>query len=166
MPNRKKLWLIPLILAGLWVGLVFVPVLIAVAFPPTDFSQIVGALERHGTPPPLAADYVNRWVGGVGSLQRAVPVGYFVRVEATFQLRASRNLKKTQMSYIAWFENIHKPILLLIERYDASGGERTYNIAEGEPASIVRAVGLPPLAFLFFLYMTLKKKAQTSGPSS
>lgn len=166
MPKRKKLWLIPSILVGLWVGLVFVPNLYGVAFPPPDFSQIVRALEVNGEPPPQAATYVNQWVGGAGPLERAVPVAYYVGVEATFQFGASRSTKKTQMSYAAWFRDIHKPILLVVERYDLSSGERSYAIGEGEPASVIRAMGLPPLLFIFFLYMTLRKPSQTSGPTA
>jgi hypothetical protein len=150
MMKRKKLWLIPSILAGLWVGLVFVPIFYGVAFPPPDFSQIVRALQVNGEPPHQAAAYVNQWVGGAGPLQRAVPVGYYAGVEATFQLGASRSIKKMQMSYVAWFRDIHKPILLVIECYDSSSGERTYAIGEGEFASVIRAMGLPPFCSFSF----------------
>jgi len=164
--SRRTSWTILLVLSSLWVAATFVPMLYSVLFPAPDFQVIVHALELRGTPPPFAADTVRQVVAASGPLQRTLQVGYYTQVSATYQSNGSHKTRRTQVSYLAWFQNLPKPILLLVERRENNGVLEGYKIGEGEPMSLVRAIGLPLLALAFSFYMMRRKKSLLyDGPS-
>lgn len=86
-------------------------------------------------------------------------VGYHVGVAETIQYQASHKSKTTQLSYIAWFKNLRKPILLLIMRNEKDGVLDSYDIEEGAPMSLVSAFAFPVVTFAFSLFLLLKKKS-------
>jgi hypothetical protein len=71
----------------------------------------------------------------------------------------------TQVSYLASFQKIHRPILLVVERYEMDGAIQGYRIAEGLIMSIVIEIGLPVLLFALSLYMVVKRPAMLNDPS-
>jgi len=155
--GSKTFWIVALVLSGLWVAAVFGPVLYGTLFPAEDFTAIRQALEQRGAPPPLAAAAVADAVSSSGVMRRSVQVGFFSKITVTLQLGAQHKSRRTQASYIAWFEKLPGPILLLIQRNEEDGSVRSYQIDEGEPRSIVRPVVLPLLVFIFSLYMVCRK---------
>ncbi|MBZ5662143.1 MAG: hypothetical protein LAO08_17215 [Acidobacteriia bacterium] len=156
--GRRGFCIILLVISSLWVSDVFLPILYAVAFPAADFREIVQALELRGTSPPEATIAVQRVIAAAGPLRRAALVSTYSKVGVTLQLGAKHQTKRTQEGYIAWFENRHKPILLLIEHTQIDNSVKTYEIGEGEPTSVIRALGFPLLALAISAYMVRRKK--------
>jgi hypothetical protein len=156
--NSKKSWILLLVLASLWLGVSLGVVGYGIVSPASDFQDILRALEMRGTPPPLAVGIVQQTVAAAGPLRRVILVGYYSGITKTFQLNTSHLEKKTQASYIAWFDKIQKPMLLLLERHDKDGALQDYIIAQGEPMSIVGAYLPSLLLFAFSLYMVCRKK--------
>ena len=156
--NSRKSWILLLVLASLWLGVSLGVVAYGIVSPASDLKEIVRALEMRGTPPPQAASIVQQTVAEAGPLRRAIQVGYYSGITKTFQLNASHLERKTQASYLAWFDKIQKPILLLLERHDKDGVLQYYYIAQGEPMSMVSAYLPSMLFFAFSLYMVCRKK--------
>lgn len=67
------------------------------------------------------------------------------------------------MSYLAWFQKIPKPFVLVINRYESEGALQGYEIDKDEPLSIVRVYGLPLLTLGVSLYLVLRKQSKPSG---
>ena len=146
-----------LVFSSLWVTMTVFPLLYSVLFPQRDLQDILYALELRRTAPPQAATIVQRTIAAAGPLRGAVQVGYYSGITATFQLNASHRSKKTQVAYLAWFQKIPKPFILVINRYESGGVLQGYEIDEDHPMSFVRGYGLPLLALGGSLYLVLKK---------
>jgi hypothetical protein len=148
-----------LVFSSLWVAATLLPLLYSVFFPPGDLRGIVRALEMRGTAPPQATAIVQQTIAEAGPLRRAVQVGFYSGIAATFRLHASHYTKKTQVSYLAWFQKIRKPLILVIDRYE-SDGVLHYEIAEAEggPVGFARLYVLPLLALGVSLYLVRRRK--------
>jgi hypothetical protein len=153
----RTFWIVLLVLSGLWVADVFGPIIYSVLFPKPDFQDIVHALEGRGTPPPQVSASVQGTISNVGPMERAIQIGYFTRVTATFQLNASHTTRKTQVSYLAWFQKLPKPTIIVINRYQTDGGLENYEMGEGEIGGIARSLGIPLLALTFSIFVVWKK---------
>jgi hypothetical protein len=153
----RTLWIVLLVLSSLWVADVFGPLIYSVLSPKADFQDIVHVLEGHGTPPPQVTAPVQETIASAGTLQRAIQVGYYSGVTATFQLNASHATRKTQVSYLAWFQKLPKPTILVINRYQTDGGSQNYEIGEGDIGSFARVLGLPLLALVFSIFAVRKR---------
>ncbi|MFI5107234.1 MAG: hypothetical protein ACHP78_00140 [Terriglobales bacterium] len=70
------------------------------------------------------------------------------------------------MSYLAWFQKIPKPLILLINRYE-SDGVLHYEIAEAEGGLVtfVRGYVLPLLALGVSLYLVHRRKSLNNSAS-
>jgi hypothetical protein len=118
--------------------------------PNEDIQQIVAGLEEHGTPPPESAAIVQQAVDTVGSLRKAVKVGYYAGASTTFHTRGSlppEKVKGLQVTYIAWFRNRARPMLIAITRYQKDGNPAASGIDEVAPNGLVRGYALPGLLF-------------------
>jgi hypothetical protein len=156
-----------LVLSSLWLLLGFVPLLYSIVFPPRDLQEIVRALEARGTAPPQAAAIVQQTIDSVGTLRRTVRVGYHVQASATMNVKASHTSRTTQVAYVAWFQNLSKPLLLLIERSEGDGVFQSYSIEQGAPMSLVSAYAYPLIAFGLSLYLVRRYgRRPRSRPSS
>lgn len=142
-----------LVLSSLWVLLGFVPILYSIVFPPRDLQEIVGALKARRSAPPQAAAIVQQTIDSVGNLRRAVRVGYHIQAAATMNVNGSHTSRTTQVAYVAWFQNLSKPILLLIERSETDGVFQNYAIEQGAPMSLVTAYAYPLIALGLSLYL-------------
>jgi hypothetical protein len=65
------------------------------------------------------------------------------------------------VSYVAWFQKIPKPMLLLITRSEKDGVIQSYQFDQGEPMSLVGAYAFPLLTFGFSLYLVRRRKSPT-----
>jgi hypothetical protein len=144
-------------LSSLWVAVTFFPILYSIAAPPRDLQQVVCALEMRCSAPPQAAAAVQAALASAGPLRRAVQVGYYSGATETVQLNASHISKRTQISYAAWFQNVPKPVLLVISRSESDGVFEGYRVLEGEPMSLVVGYASPLLLFAFSLYLLRRK---------
>jgi hypothetical protein len=153
-----------LALSSLWVAAGFLPLVYSMLFPPRDIQQIVRALEGKGNAPPgPATTVVEEMLGLAGPLRRALQVGYHVEVSATFRLNNSHTTRTTQLSYIAWFQKIPGPMLLLVERTETDGVLESYQINQGAPMSLIGSYASPLLVFAFSLVLFLKRKSPMFG---
>jgi hypothetical protein len=114
-------------------------------------------LETRCSAPPEAAATVQATLASAGPLRRAVQVGYYSGAATTLQLNASHTSRRTQISYLAWFQNIPKPLLLLVSKSETDGAFDGYRIGEGEPRSLIVGYALPLLFFTFCLYFARRK---------
>lgn len=154
-----------LVLSSLWVLLGFVPIMYSIVFPPRDLQEIVRALEVRGTVSPQAAAIVQQTIDSAGTLRRAVRVGYHVQASATLNVKSSHSSKTTQVAYVAWFQNLSKPILLLIERSETDGVFQSYRIDEGAPMSLVGAYAYPLIALGLSLYLVRRYGRREIDPT-
>jgi hypothetical protein len=149
-----------LVLSTLWVAVAFLPMLYSKLFPPRDIHAIVNALEgQNEAPPGPATTVVEQTRAQAGVLRRAVQVGYHTEVSITVRYNESRSNRKTQVSYIAWFDKFPNPMLLLITRSETAGILQGYEINEGAPMSLVGSYALPLLIFVFSLFLFLKRRS-------
>jgi hypothetical protein len=149
-----------LVLSSLWVGATFVPVLYSMVFPPRDIHDIVRALEQRGNAPPgMATTVAEQIIAQAGPMQKALQVGYHSEVSARLQLNNSHTTRTTQVSYVAWFQKIPKPILLLIERSETDGVLQGYQINEGAPMSLIGSFAFPLAVFAFALFLFLRRNS-------
>lgn len=153
----RTFWIVLLVLSGVWVADVFGPLIYSVLSPKADLQDIVHALEGHGAPPPQVSAAVQGTIASAGTLQRAIQLGYYSGVTATFQLNASHTTRKTQVSYLAWFQKLPKPTILIINRYQTDGGSQNYEIGEGDIGSFARVLGFPLLALAFLIFVVRKR---------
>lgn len=153
----RTFWVLLLVFSGFWVADVFGPLIYSFLSPKPDFQEIVHALEGRGTPPPRASAAVEGMMSSAGLLQRAIQVGYYSGVTATFQLNASHTTRKTQMAYLAWFLRLSKPTILIINRYQTDGGLQEFEVGEGEIWGFARGLGMPLLALAFSIFAVSKR---------
>jgi hypothetical protein len=152
----RKFGVISFILWTLWVAVIVVPLLYGIVFPARDFRQIIEALKLQGASPVQAAGPVQQVITVAGPLRRAVRVGSYSAVGVMLQENEKHVVKRTEASYAAWFQKIHKPILLLLERFERDGVLQGYVIKQGQPNVLIRNSGLPFVLFGFSLYMMRK----------
>jgi hypothetical protein len=122
-------------------------------FPKAEFQEIIDSLRGSSR---LEEVDVQSTIATAGRLRKAVQISYYSGVAATF--RGGHTARSVQAGYIAWFENSRKPTLVLIEETKADGSARTYEIAEGDPASLIKSFGYPLLLFALALYMVCRQR--------
>jgi hypothetical protein len=154
----RILWIVLLVFSSLWVALIYFSLLYAVMFPPSDLQEIVRALETRGPSPSQADTVVQRAIAADGPLRRAVRVGYYSGV-VTNEHTSSQKMKMTEVRYLAWFDGLPSPILLVLQRYENAGGLQGYAIESGKPLRLVPAFALPLFALVFSIYTVSKKKS-------
>jgi hypothetical protein len=148
-----------LVLSSLWVVATFLPILYSMLFPPRDIQEIVRALKAQGNAPQEAATIVEETIASVGPLQRTLQVGYHTGASVTLRHNDSHTSRTTQVAYVAWFQKIPKPILLLITRSETDGVFQSYRLDEGAPMSLVRGYAFPLVTFAFSLFLFRRRKS-------
>ena len=79
---------------------------------------------------------------------RALQIGYYYRAEVAIRVNEKHLQKESQASYIAWFPRLQRPILLILQKQQIDNGAEDYQIAQGDPAGLLRGFLLPVLAFI------------------
>jgi hypothetical protein len=162
----RTFWIVLLVLSSLWVANVFGLLVYSFLTPKQDFQDIVHALEGWGTPPPQASASVQETMASAGPLQRTLQIGYFTKITRTFQLNASHTTRMTQVAYVAWFQRLPKPVMLIISRNQTDGRLQNYEIGEGEVWSMARVLGLPLLALGFSIFVVCKRDSSLFNDQS
>jgi hypothetical protein len=166
--NLRTFWIVLLVLTSLWVLAVFGPLLYSVLSPTTDLRAIVLALQRRGPPPPNAAPLVQQIFEQGGLLGRAIHVGHYAGGSVALQNGASHTMSEIADSYIAWFQKIPKPMMLVVRRDSADGILQDYKIDSGDVTAFLSRGFIPPLlSWAVSLYLVLKRKSPLlSDPTS
>ena len=107
----------------LWICALVVPLFYYIVAGSPDLKSVVNALEGRETPSEQLAPLVEKVLDQGGKLKRAVPVGYYTGVTATARLSGTQTTKMKRVSYIAWFEKLPHPILILISVRDERAGK-------------------------------------------
>jgi|SRR5271157_2533448 len=147
-----------LVFSGLWTAGALLPLFYSMLFPNRDIQRIVRALEGRETLPEAWAPLVQQIVSEAGHLRRAVQVGVYWHVEVDYNMQKSHKTKRTQISYLAWFEKREKPMVLLVTRREVDESELYFNIDEGEPFGIIQFYLLPLLVLAFSIYWFRRKR--------
>ena len=143
----------------------FFPLLYSFVLPNEDLARVVSALEERGTPPPESEKIVQQVIAAAGPLRNATRVGYWWGAATGYHLsgpQPSERIKASQATYIAWFQQRPKPMLIAITRYERDGDETAYRIEEANSAALVRGYTLPLLLFGASLFLVRKRKSPAS----
>ena len=106
---------LPALLVGvsaMWIALLVCPLLYSVVFPSPETRQLVRELEGYGTVP----QQLDPLVQHAGLLRRAIPVKKYWHFSGDYTLKQAHTTVDTELSYIAWFQKLPKPMLLVITR--------------------------------------------------
>jgi hypothetical protein len=156
--SRPTYSIILLALSSLWMCAVFLPLLYSIVLPNAGLQGVIYALEERGTAPPEAVSIVQETMATAGPVIRAIRVGYYSGVTATVRVSGSNTSEKVkQASYLAWFQQRPKPILVAITCYESSGDQKAYGISEVDPAVLIRGYSLPILLFGVSLFLVCRK---------
>jgi len=146
-----------LITSSIWIIVTFLPLLYFVLLPPPDLEAIVLAMEGHGDTPPLqvTADFGKK-LTEAGSLRRTIPVAYSSGIFWAFRVNSLHSSlhssRVREVTYLARFEKLPKPMVLVVTSREQEGNPNTYEIDEGQSQSLIRSYGLPWLIFGLSLY--------------
>ena len=153
-----------LIASSIWLLAVLVPPVYCWFAPPKDFQSVVRALEKREAAPASAASAVQQTLASAGPLQRALQIGYYYRAEVVIRLNERHTERESQASYIAWFQRLERPILLILQKQQIDNGTEEYEIAQGDPRGLVRGFAVPFVAFIgaiiAFRWSKTKRRAQ------
>lgn len=157
----QNLWLLLVVLSSLWVASVSGPLLYSVLYPTEDLWAIVHALEGRGVPPPKAAALVEDAFEQGGRLERTIHVAHYVGGSVIIHDNASHTKSMIEDNYIAWFQKVPKPVLLVVRRHNVDGTIQAYEIGSDEATSfLVRAYAPPLLAWVLSIYAVCKGKSR------
>lgn len=146
-------------LCVLWLGAIFVPLFYSASFPNPDVERILSGLKGQASAPAEVVPLVERTLAATGPLRRSLQVAYYAEVKKTWRAGGSHITKQRQATYLAWFEKLPHPLLLVITRYERDGAEVSYAIGEGELTSMLQAYALPLFVSGLSLYFVLRRKA-------
>ena len=137
-----------LIVSSVWLLARLAPPVYCWFKPPKDFQAVVDALESRGSAPATAVSAVQQTIASAGPLVRAWQIGYYYRAQVAIRVNEKHLEKESQASYIAWFPKLERPILLILQKQQIDDGAEDYQIAQGDPAGLLRGFLLPFLAFI------------------
>ena len=161
--SRPTYAIILLALSSLWMCAVFLPLLYSFMFPNRDIQGVLFALKGRGTAPPESATVVQETIAAAGPLTRAVKVGYYSAVTTAVRISGSHTSEKVnQATYVAWFQNLSKPIVISITRSEGDGGQRAYGVNEVDPVILVRGYAPPVLLFGVSLFLVRRRQLPLS----
>lgn len=143
----------------MWIALIVGPILYSVLFPKSEFREIVQKLEVSGSSDLGSDTAIQQAIPASGRLRKAVQISFYSEITITLQHGKNLSIRRSQAGYVAWFENRHKPTLLLIQEIQADDSAKTYEIDEGDAGSLVRGFALPLIALITSLYMVRRKRS-------
>lgn len=156
-----------LIASSVWLLAVVAPPIYCWFVPPKDFQAVVRALENREAAPASAASAVQQTLASAGPLQRALQIGYYYRAQVAIRFNEKHLERESQASYIASFQKLRKPILLILQKQQIDNGAEEYEIAQGDPMGLVRGFAVPFVAFLgaIVAFRWSKAKRKRAVPS-
>lgn len=127
-------WILVLMLSSFWGASLFGPLLYSVVSPTEDLRAIVLAMQGHGVPPPEAAGMVRDAIDQGGQLWRSIHVAHYSGASIILRNNESHTMTKIEDSYLAWFQRVPKPVLLIVRRYKVDGSVRSYEVGSDRAA--------------------------------
>jgi hypothetical protein len=152
-----------LVASSLWLLALLAPPVYCWFKPPQDFQAVVSALQNRGAAPAPAVSAVQQTIASAGLLRGAVQIGYYVRAQVTLQAKQRHLTNEAQASYIAMFQNLKMPILLIVQKQQIDNGVADYQIAQGDPTGLVRGLVLPCAIFAGAVLALRWSKARGRG---
>jgi hypothetical protein len=163
----QTFWILLLVVSSLWVAVGFGSLLLSALSPAADVWAIVHAMQGRQDPPPKSTAVVQTALDGGGRLGRVIHVTHYAAVGATFRNGDRHRTRMTEDGYLAWFQKIPRPILLVLRRYELDGTLQGYEVGSAEATRLIPLYGPPLLAFAVSLYLVRKRKSPLlSDPAS
>jgi hypothetical protein len=163
--RRPTYAIILLVLSVLFLGATFLPFLDSVLFPSEDLERVISALGDRGSPPLDADTVIQEAKDSAGLLRKVLPVAYYSGRTTRFQLTGGQepeSTKESQGTYVAWFQNYPKPILIAITLHESNAGRKTFSISRADPVALVRGYMIPIVIFAVSLFLARKRKSAFS----
>lgn len=88
------------------------PIILLDGISTVRLQGIICAFERRGAVPPAASFEIQQMLAANGRLNWALQIGYYTGASVTVRLAATIKTKRTQASYLAWFERTSNPVHL------------------------------------------------------
>ena len=143
-----------LVLSSLWMALTVSPLLYSLLFPNPDIKHIVSALKGKEILSGDVGRLVQQVTGSVGQMRRAIQVTAYSSVE--YKIVEPRKTRKTQVSYLAWFEKQSGPMLFVITRTQVDDSSLTIRADRGDLGTL-RLYLAPALLVTFSFYWFRQK---------
>jgi lipid-A-disaccharide synthase-like uncharacterized protein len=163
--NSRRSWLVVLCISSLWTALTVCPVLYFSLFPKLEFREIVHKLQVSNSSDLGSDTAVSERISMYGRLREAIQITSYVGVTFTLQHGKNQSMRRSQAAYIAWFEKLQGPTLLVIQEIQTDDSVKTFQVGEGELVTIVRGFALPLFALIASLYMVRRRKFAPLGPN-
>jgi len=156
-----------LVVSMAWAAAINGPVFYSLLVPSKDIQQIILALEGRETRSGDMAPLSQEVTASAGLMRRAMLVGAYWHVSGDYNIKQSRTTRTTQLSYLAWFEKLKEPTILVVTRTEVDGSRLDYHIGEGDLFSALRDHLLPVLALVlsaFWLLWTRSRSRKLRTP--
>lgn len=153
-------------LPTLFMAATFLPFLYSILSPNENIERFVAALRDGGEAPLDAERIVEQTKRAVGSLTRAIQIGYYSEKSIGFHLggsRAPEHIHTSQATYIAWFQRRPTPVLVSVTLRANDEGQNAYGISEVAPITLVRGYGVPIALFGVSLFLVRKRKSAAAA---
>lgn len=160
--SNRALPIVLLVVAIAWTVAISSPLVYYLFVPNPDIRALVGALEGRQHPPLGLDSLVQQVNSQLGLLKRAIPVGAYYGASAEFNIKKSHTTKTVVVSYWGWFQKRSKPGLFVISRAETDNSRIKFDITGGDPASILRAYGLPLVLLALSLAWLWKRRHRPS----
>ncbi len=163
--SRPTYAIILLVLSSLFMGATFLPLLYSIVLPNEDLQGFVSALEQRSAPSMEAEPVVQQAIAAVGPLTKAIKIAYNSEWAVAIHYAGSQpseKLRASQAVYIAWFQKHPKAALVSFTCYENGAGQKTYQIREVDPVSVVRGFAIPLFLFGVSLFLVRKKKTPSA----
>jgi hypothetical protein len=160
--SLRSIWILLFVLSSLWVAAVFGPFLYSVVSPSDDLWAFVHALQGRGVAPPRATGTVQETLEGEGLLGRAIHIAHYTGGSVTrhFDDNVSHTMKTIEDTYIAWFQKIPRPVVLVVRRFDVDGVMQGYEVSSANVTGfLVRGNAPPVLAWAISILLVRKRRS-------
>lgn len=148
-----------LALSFLWLAAIFIPLFSSMLFPIPDLQAVRHGLEGQAGSPVSAVPLIERTIAAAGPLRRSVQVAYYAALTKSVGAGGSHVTKTRQATFVAWFDKLPQPLLLVLTRSEVDGTRVSYGIYEGELPGLIRGYLLPILVAGISFYFVKRKPA-------
>lgn len=158
--SRTVFWVL-FVLSIVWAAAINGPVIYSLLRPRQDIQQIIRALEGRETLSEDLAPLSREVTDSAGLMRRSMLVGAYWHVSGDYNIKESHTTRTTQLSYLAWFEKRKESTILIVTRTEVDGSRLRYDIAEGDPFTMLRAHLLPVLVLAFSAFWLLWTRSRS-----
>jgi hypothetical protein len=164
--SRRSIFaIILLVLSIFFLSATFLPFLYSTLFPNEDLERVVLALKGRGSPPLDADTVIEEAKRSAGTLTRSIQIAYGAGSAVQYARSGPakpEHFHRSDATYLAWFQQRPKPMLIAISVYENDAGQKAFGISEVNPAALVQGYLLPIAIFVIALVLVRRKKSQSS----